>query len=94
MAAKVIWAPDSLTDIREIASDNVSAAMHLGARLIDAAERLREFPQLGPVLCSVRRSDLRELIVTDYRITYRFDASSQIVTILRVWRGARGNPPL
>ena len=51
MAAKVIWSPNSLSDVHEIvsfiASDNVPAAIRVGQQLLEAINRLAVFPKLG-----------------------------------------------
>lgn len=94
MGAKVIWSPNSLSDVHEIvsfiASDNVPAAIRVGQQLLEAIDRLTVFPKLGRPLRDVGRPHLREVVVDNYRVIHRFDEKSNVVTIVRVWHGARG----
>ncbi|HEY1110304.1 MAG TPA: type II toxin-antitoxin system RelE/ParE family toxin [Opitutaceae bacterium] len=96
MPAKIIWAPNSLNDLREIvtfiAADNPPAALRMGDRIFDAADRLADFPNLGHPLRDKHRPNHRELVVADYRMIYRFDETANALIILRVWHGARGDP--
>ena len=59
-------------------------------RLISAAERLIEFPEIGRVVPEVGQSELRELIVRPYRLVHRLEPG--IVEIVTVFRSSRSFP--
>jgi len=63
-------------------------------RLISAAERLIEFPEIGRVVPEVGQSELRELIVRPYRLVHRLVHRLEpgIVEIVTVFRSSRSFP--
>ncbi len=54
MAYKLIWSPAAFKDlhdlVRFIAADNPATAAAFGMRLIERAERLQDFPEMGRVV--------------------------------------------
>ena len=56
-------------------------------RLFDATQRLESFPLSGRVVPELDRSDVRELIIGEYRIVYRLWAET--ATLLTVFRSSR-----
>src|SRR5437016_6283535 len=89
--AAIAWsltAQDDLLDIGiYIARDSPVYAVRMIDRLVEAVEQLGLFPLSGRVVPEFERADLRELIVSSYRIVYLVQADN--VTILRVVHGAR-----
>ena len=78
-------ARDLIDAITFIAADNPDAAMRVRDRLMEQANRLLEFPELGrPLPREIRAFAVSE---TPFRLIYRVDPGSLI--ILRVWHGAR-----
>lgn len=85
---KAVWTraaiPD-LTNAREyIAGENPEAAREIALRIVDASERIRQFPEIGRV---GRVSGTRELVVagTQYLIVYRLKKNA--VHFVRVLHG-------
>ena len=97
MAYKLIWSPSSRDDLRDIvhfiARDSRERAEAFGLRLIHETERLEPFPELGRVVPEFGNPMIRELVVRSYRIIYRLSPEKEQLEILRIWHGARGNPP-
>lgn len=91
--ASLVWtrpALNSLLDItRYIQADKPSAARRFAAGIKDKVGRLQAFPQSGRVVPEFPSGGLREVIVADYRIIYRFMKSPSTVQILAVHHGAR-----
>ena len=56
-------------------------------RLFEATERLEAFPRSGRVVPELRREEMREIVLGDYRIVYRLD--SETPSILTVFRSSR-----
>ena len=70
---QVIWSPSALEDIV--------------SRLIDATDRLADFPQSGRVIPEIGYPDCREIVYGAYRIMFRVEGES--VWITGVVHGAR-----
>ena len=93
---QLIWSPRAAADleaIREyIAYDSELYAGLTVSRLIAAASRLIQFPELGRVVPEFERPDLRELIVRPYRLVYRL--RGEFVEVATVFHAARMFPDL
>ena len=91
---RIIWTRPAREDVREIrtyiARDSVHYARLVAAQLVQAVDRLRDYPLSGRVVPELARSNLRELIEGTYRIVYRVTAEE--VQILTVVHGARQFP--
>lgn len=88
---QVIWAPAALEDIEAIAAyiarDSSEMASLLVGRLIEATDRLQEFPLSGRIIPEINHPDCREIICGPYRIMYRIMKDE--VWITGVVHGAR-----
>src|SRR5438552_789846 len=91
--AAVVWARpalDSLLDIvRHIRADNPAAARQFASTIRTKGARLANFPESGRNVPEFPASDLRELIIGDYRVIYRVVKAPSAVQILAVRHGAR-----
>ena len=67
-----------------IASDSHFYAKHEVEKIISAAEALREFPESGRSLPEFPDLPHRELIVSSYRIIYRYAPDKETVYIVTV----------
>jgi toxin ParE1/3/4 len=77
-----------------IARDNPSAALKLGDMMFARVDSLKKFPELGRIVPERNQPDIRELIVKNHRIIYRIHQKERRLEILRIWHGARGDPPM
>lgn len=72
---KVIWAPSALEDVNSIAEyiarDSVDRAALFAVRLIEATDRLQDFPLSGRIIPEIGEPSCREIIYGNYRIMYR-----------------------
>ncbi|NJL27127.1 MAG: type II toxin-antitoxin system RelE/ParE family toxin [Thermoanaerobaculia bacterium] len=63
---------------------NTEAARRFASSILDATERLRTYPELGPVARDLRpEGRYRHWVCGRHRLIYRIDG--EIVWILRVW---------
>ncbi|HOE11263.1 MAG TPA: type II toxin-antitoxin system RelE/ParE family toxin [bacterium] len=89
--AEVIWAPSALDDVDSIAEyiarDSAELASLFVSRLIEATDRLQEFPLSGRIIPEINHPDCREIIYGAYRIMYRIEESE--VWITGIIHGAR-----
>lgn len=91
MAARVRWSRQAVADLEEIAQyiaeDAPGAARHFVRRVREASRSLRRFPGRGRRVPELQPSELRELLLADYRLIYRID--SEAVEIVTLVHGAR-----
>lgn len=87
---QIVWTDEALAWLREIhdyiSADSPDAAKRVVAGIIDRAEQLAEFPELGQQLLLRQSRDTRVLLYGHYRIAYR--VSNDRVEILGVYHGA------
>ena len=71
----VIWSPQSIRDVESIrdfiARDSVVYAELVTRRIAAAVERLHTFPESGRIVPERNVPDIREVIVSPYRVVYR-----------------------
>lgn len=88
---KVIWSPSALNDVdliaEYIARDSVDRASLFVLRIIEATDRLQEFPQSGRVIPEFDDENRHEIIYGDYRIMYYTNKND--VWITAVVHGSR-----
>jgi addiction module RelE/StbE family toxin len=81
---QVIWAPSALRDIdliaEYIARDSTEQASLFVTRLIQATDRLGEFPGSGRIIPEIRNTACREIICSAYRIMYRIEGDEVWIT--------------
>jgi len=91
--ASVVWTRPALDGLLEIThyimADNPSAARAFAENIKAKVGRLRTFPESGRVVQEFPSSGLREVLVGDYRVIYRFVKSTRNVQVLAVHHGAR-----
>jgi toxin ParE1/3/4 len=96
MGYKVIFAPQALEEleqiIRFIAQDDPAAAERFGNCLVDRAELLADFPELGTPYR--KRPDVRRILCKPYFIYYRVRRDKQVIEIMGYWHSARREPLL
>lgn len=83
---KIIWTREALENIIEIenyiSQDNPSKAIEFTDFLIDKCEYLIDNPEIGRIVPELSDSQIRELIVKNYRIVYlHIDEEIQILTV-------------
>lgn len=91
MAYDVVWSPEALEDVDEIAEFIARASPTYAAtvvdKLLDAARKLSTFPFAGRVVPEVGNDLIREKLVLDYRLIYRLH--DEEVIVLAVIHGKR-----
>lgn len=95
MAYRVVWAEAALVDLRDlvhyIARDDRKVAKRFGDLIVTKVDSLQTFPRIGRIVSEYREDLLRELIVSPYRIVYEINDDAMMLSVLRIWHGARGN---
>ncbi len=89
--AKVIWSENALEDIEQISEfiskDSSDRAALFVGRIIDATERLLEYPYSGRSIPEVKKEEYSEIIYGAYRIMYKLEQEE--ILILAVIHSAR-----
>jgi len=94
MAFKIIWTKQALDDLQSIvlfiAQDNHTVAESFGFRLMSKVDLLAQFPEIGRVVPEKNDETIREVVLRPYRIIYQVLSDEQMIAVIRVWHGARG----
>lgn len=94
MAFRIVWSKAALADLRDlvryIARDDLRVAKRFGDLIVTKVDSLQTFSRIGRMVPEYREDHLRELIVSPYRIVYEIDDDSKMLSVLRIWHGARG----
>jgi plasmid stabilization system protein ParE len=84
-----------LESIRDfIAKDSPHYGNVVVARLVEAMDRIRDFPESGRIVPELHLEDIREVIHGSYRIVYRFRRDADVVEVATVFRASRPFPPI
>jgi toxin ParE1/3/4 len=96
--ARVVFTPTArghLSRLRSyIAQDSPAAAKAMARRIRTDADRLTQHPEMGRVVPEYADPNIRELIVSPYRLIYRFDVEANTVFVVAIVHGSRLLPPL
>ena len=96
MTKKLYWTRRAQTDLfalgRFVAKDNPDAARRLLETLLLRAEAAARMPRSGRRVPELRRDDLREIVVGNYRMVYRL--RDRGIGILRVFESHRSFPAI
>ncbi len=88
---KLIWTREALNNIVEIeeyiSQDDPIIAIEFTDFLIDKCEYLLDNPEMGRIVPELLEPNIRELIVKNYRIVYRYIDNE--IQILSVFEGHR-----
>ena len=94
MAYKVVFAPTAIARlediVRYIAVDDPATASTFAMHLLDRAELLSEFPELGTPYR--KRKNVRRLRCDPYFIYYRVRCENRLIEVMDFWHSARMEP--
>ena len=96
MAGPVIWSITALKELRTIQKylakhASPEAATRVTKQITTATRRLEDFPDSGRVVPEVNRTELKELLVSSYRVIYRRSfEDTEILRIVHTRRNLRG----
>lgn len=83
---RVIWTEYAYAQLDEamgfIARDRPETAVDWLARIVEDGASLAESPDRGRVVPEVSRKDVRELIISPYRLIYRRDTDAVTITMV------------
>ena len=83
---RVEWTELAIAQLDEamgyIAADRPTVALEWLEMLLGEAERLADFPDSGRVVPEAARDEIREIVVSPYRLVYRRDRDAVFVTMV------------
>jgi plasmid stabilization system protein ParE len=83
---RVVWTEYAYAQLDDamafIARDRPETAMAWLELILDAGASLTEFPNRGRIVPESAREDVRELIISPYRLIYRRDADDVTITMV------------
>jgi toxin ParE1/3/4 len=83
---RVAWTEHAYAQLDEamafIARDRPDTAMAWLELILDAGDSLAELPDRGRVVPEASRDDVRELIISPYRLVYRRDSDTVTITMV------------
>jgi plasmid stabilization system protein ParE len=89
--AEIRWTQQAAGDLEAIAKFIAADSAHYAELFVidalRAVERLAEFPRSGRVVPELGKPTIREIILGNYRIVFRF--RKNVVEILTIYHGAR-----
>jgi len=89
--AEVRWIPQAFEDLEAIAEfifrDSPHYARLFVMDILVAVERVYDFPKSGRIVPELKNPTIREIIMGNYRVVYRF--KGKVVEILTVYHGAK-----
>lgn len=105
MARVLAWSPEAIEDIQALAAyierDSPWYAKAVVSKLIETAESIPGYPQLGRMVPELGDPNIRELRVHRYRLIYRLEENRVVVAAVihgrqdfqTEWRG-HGKPEI
>ena len=77
MARVLAWSPDAVEDVDAIAAyierDSPWYARAVASKIVETAESIPDYPELGRIVPEIDDSAIRERLVHRYRVIYRLD---------------------
>lgn len=91
MDTRVSWSPEALDDVDAIAAyiakDSPYYASAVVQKILDVAQSLGQFPNVGPIVPEIGEPEFRERFVYSYRVIYR--VTTEQVIVVAVIHGRR-----
>jgi toxin ParE1/3/4 len=91
MAYSVVWSPNALDDVDEIAAyiarDSPTYAAAVVEKILNTTRNLQNFPLLGRIVPESNEESVRERFVYSYRLIYQ--VQEETVIVIAVVHGKR-----
>ena len=91
MARRLEWSPEALEDIESIATyierDSAWYAKAVVAKIVETAETIADFPELGRIVPEIADAAIRERLIYHYRLIYRVE--NERIVVAAVIHGSR-----
>jgi len=98
MGYQIVWTESANNDLKQIVSfiaiDDPDTAERFGLSIVGQVESLSMHPRIGRIVPEEQIEEIRELILSPYRIVYEIYEKEKVVYVVRVWHSARGRPQI
>ena len=86
MARRLSWSPEAIEDLQAIAAyierDSAWYAKSVISNIVETAESIPRFPELGRVVPEIGEYAIRERFAYNYRIIYRVEDERILITTI------------
>lgn len=86
MARSLAWSPEAIEDIESIVSfierDSLWYAKVVASKIVETAETIPDYPQIGRVVPEIGDEAIRERFVFSYRVIYRIEDGRVLVVAI------------
>jgi plasmid stabilization system protein ParE len=83
MARVLVWSPEAVEDIDAIAAyierDSPWYARAVASKIVETAESIPEYPELGRIVPEIDDPAIRERLLHRYRVIYRLDEARVLI---------------
>lgn len=83
MARVLVWSPEAVEDIEAIAAyierDSPWYARAVASKIVETAESIPEYPELGRMVSEIDDPAIRERLIHRYRVIYRLDEARVLI---------------
>lgn len=83
MAYTLVWSPEAIEDVERIAGyierDSPWYATAVVTRIVETAEAIPEYPEIGRIVPEIDDPSIRERLVHRYRVIYRLAGDRAVV---------------
>ena len=83
MARALVWSPEAIGDVAAIAAyierDSPWYARAVASKIVETAESILNYPELGRVVPEIGDPAIRERLVHRYRIIYRVEQAGILI---------------
>ena len=90
-SVKTLWTENAIQDLLVIkdfiSQDSPNDAEEWILKLYNAGEEIMDFPHRGRIVPEFNKEDLRELLISNYRLVYR--VKNSVIEIITVFEGHR-----
>lgn len=87
---KIIWSPLAVEQVQDIAIyialDKPSVAIEWAEKVFNSVNQLIEFPDSGRIVPEIKRKEIRELVLKNYRVIYKVKSKEILILAVKNYR--------
>ncbi len=69
-----------------IALDKPSVAIEWAEKIFKSVDQLKEFPDSGRIVPEIKRKEIRELVLKNYRVIYKVKSKEILILVVKNYR--------
>jgi len=87
---KIIWSPLAVEQVQDIATyialDKPSVAIKWTEKIFNSVSQLIVFPDSGRIVPEIKRKEIRELVLKNYRVIYKIKSKEILILVVKNYR--------